>query len=571
MTPSPPAPSSPPREAPGPDAAGLAGLSDHALLEAMVADQRAANLFEAARLAKIGEFRRRREADYRARRAEQPHFTMTPLRETTVEVAPLLGMSEGRIAADLRTHQALATSFPGIAALLARGQLDLYRARMIPDTAHAHLSDPAAIATLAEQMTTWFHRHLPPRGHPDQPEPLVTKTPKQISNRLNYLIKKLKPADAEQRHRRAFTDRRADLHPTGDGMGTLVLNHDTVSLQAVDYRLTLLAQQLRREGDPRTQTQLRADLMVDLLLGRLTVPASTAELENPDPDPGDGPGDGPGGALGIRTWPTPRWARPIINITVPYQTVAGLTDDPGILAGGEPLPATLVRRLAQDPDSTWYRLLTDPARGTVELSTGSYRPTREIWRQVVAEHHDCAAPTCTRPATGCEIDHRIPWPRGATTTSNTQPLCRTHHQAKHAPGYGLTTTPDQHLEFHTAAGFTHPIHPTDQPTAHSYGPVGLLEIQPTAAEIYDALTYLAHQRHLTSNTAALRYEQEQLHADYRASYPGTDDDTIHTWIHDDDPHAPTPPPITTHGTTPTAHRLHTQAEHRRANDLAGAH
>ncbi len=546
------------------DGPGLAALSNHALLEAIVADQQQANLAEAAKLAKMAEFRRRLQTDFQARRAEEPHFTMTPLRETTVEIAPLLGMSDGRIAADLRTIESLRTTFPGVARLLELGQLDLYRARMISDTATTHLEDPAALATLAAQMTDWLQRHLAGRATPDLPEPLVAKTPKQISNRLNYLIKKLKPADAERRFRRAFADRGADLSTAGDGMGYLTLNHDVVSLQAIDYRLTLLAKGLRRQGDARTLKQLRADLTVDLLLGRLTVGASTGELEHPETSPTGDPADT------IQEWPTQLWARPVINVTAPFQTVAGLADDPGVLSGGETIPASLVRRLAQDPDSTWYRMLTDPARGCVELSTHAYRPSREIWRQVVADHNSCVAPTCTRPATGCEIDHRVPWPTGSTSTENTAPVCHPHHQAKHAPGFGLARTPEGRLELHTRAGFSHPVDRTTQPTAEGWGPVGLLEIQPTAAEMYDALTYLAHQRHVMENAAALRYEEEQLHADYRASYPQIDDETIHAWIHDDDPAAPSPPPIMAHGTTLTAVRLHEQADHHRS-ELAAAH
>ncbi len=66
--------------------------------------------------------------------------------------------------------------------------------------------------------------------------------------------------------------------------------------------------------------------------------------------------------------------------------------------GESTLPASLVRYVAADPGSTWHRLLTDPSRGGVELSTQSYRPTGPIWREVVATQATCFAPTCSRAA-----------------------------------------------------------------------------------------------------------------------------------------------------------------------------
>ena len=130
--------------------------------------------------------------------------------------------------------------------------------------------------------------------------------------------------------------------------------------------------------------------------------------------------------------PVPAYARPIINVTVPLETLAGLTDDPGQLSGGTMIPAELARAIATREGATWYRMLTDPAGDLIALSTHSYQPTSTIWRYVVAEQPTCAHPACDWPSTECELDHDIEWPRGATSTDNLQPLCRRHHKAKHA-------------------------------------------------------------------------------------------------------------------------------------------
>ncbi len=108
--------------------------------------------------------------------------------------------------------------------------------------------------------------------------------------------------------------------------------------------------------------------------------------------------------------PVPAYARPIINVTVPLETLAGLTDEPGRLSGGTVIPADLARAIALKPGATWHRMLTDPEGGMVTLSTKSYQPTVEIWRYVVAEQPTCAHPACDRPATECELDHITPWP-----------------------------------------------------------------------------------------------------------------------------------------------------------------
>jgi hypothetical protein len=72
--------------------------------------------------------------------------------------------------------------------------------------------------------------------------------------------------------------------------------------------------------------------------------------------------------------------------------------------------------------------------GFVELSTDSYSPNGVIWRWIAARDVQCVFPGCSHPATGVEIDHRVPWPQGKTSTWNIQPLCEKHHKVKHSLG-----------------------------------------------------------------------------------------------------------------------------------------
>ena len=190
--------------------------------------------------------------------------------------------------------------------------------------------------------------------------------------------------------------------------------------------------------------------------------------------------------------PTPAYARPIVNVTVPIQTLMGVADMPGTLSGGTVIPAGLCRAIASQPDATWHRMLTDPAGELVALSTTSYRPTTPIWRHVVAEYATCFRPTCTAPATEVELDHRVPWPAGETSTDQLWPACKTDHKAKHAPGFGIETDETGSFVFVTGAGFRHPIAPTWKPVSEEWPE--LPEIQFSGTELLQALIEIRDRR-----------------------------------------------------------------------------
>ena len=511
-------------------------LSDHDLLAGARDDLMQENFYAARRLARLDEFRRRRERDYKARKANEPLFTLTPLQETVVEIGPLLGHEAGKVRSDLQRVTTLREHFPGVWELCRTGQLDLYRASMFSDAATWTLESPADIAKLAKTVTLWLNQTLP-EGEGDLP--LVTKTSRQLRNKLSYELKKLKPKDADEQFNRSFKQRRVDLVAGYASMGFLSLNHTSPDLQAADHHLTLLAKMMRKGGDERTLDQLRADLMLDLVLGRLQVGDCACDSSDA---PGDRPGDRPGEAQNggrnpagtVRRLPTPAYARPIINLTVPIQTVMGLSDHPGVLSGGESVPASLVRKLAQDPSSTWYRMLTDPARRLVELSTTSYTPTKPIWRQVVADHNTCYLPSCAVPSTASELDHRTRWPWGKTSTKNLGPGCKRDHKAKHAEGFHLGKHDNGDLVLRTRVGFSHTTSPVEQPVSEEWPDDWYFESQFTATEILGAIHFLRQQDESALTSAAAPFTEEKAWADFRASYPNATDDDIHSWIYGDD-------------------------------------
>ena len=491
---------------------------DGVLLEATVRCQVEQNRAHAQRLEAIHAFHARRVAE----QAWAAHTTMgqahprrpliTPLLETKAEIAPLIGASEQTIEIAIDNTETLKTWFPRLWQRCLTGRLDVYKALACAEQLPWLASD-AGRRTYADAMQDWFDKHDPLPTDADDPEaePLCTLTGDKVRRAARYQRLKLPQRDDQETFAEAFSKRRVNLRvdeQTGMACLTgLVAAHDAIT---ADHRLTLIAQ--RRAEDPgevRTLAQLRADSLLDLIHGHLVVPATTGDLEHLEqleqcdescrgrsappasaPPAGRSPADagpdtdtttgepsthpcalhprllttGPGGSGGSGG-PIGGYARPLVNVTVPISTLAGLDDSPGLLSGGVAIPADYARHLATRPGATWYRLLTDDSGAFLALSTRSYQPTEPIWRTTAARDHTCIWPGCSRPSTQVELDHRTPYPRGQTSTDNLHPLCRRHHRVKHAGGYDVTRNPDGSYSWTTRHGSTFVTPPTVQPTS----------------------------------------------------------------------------------------------------------
>ena len=124
--------------------------------------------------------------------------------------------------------------------------------------------------------------------------------------------------------------------------------------------------------------------------------------------------------------------RPIsVHVTVPFTTLAGLSDEPGELEGYGPIPAHVARVLAAEGVWTWLR--TDPATGQLlDLGGTRYRPSRALAEFITARDRTCRMPGCHRAARTADLDHIVPFAAGGPTSrANLQALCETHHLIKH--------------------------------------------------------------------------------------------------------------------------------------------
>ncbi len=225
----------------------------------------------------------------------------------------------------------------------------------------------------------------------------------QLAGRLRRAVLAVDPAAAQARQERARAGRRVEVFPLSDGMAGLTYLDAADRVQALFLWLTGRAQAATGHAstDPRTLDQVRADVLADL---------------------------GEHG-LAAEDLPVRHGRRPQIQVAVAVTTLLGLDELPGELTGYGPIPADTARRIAAE--GTWRRLLTDPRTGRFdELSVESYEAPQDLVDHVVARDRTCRSPGCRTPAARCDLDHRVPHPRGPTAPANLDARCRSHHTVK---------------------------------------------------------------------------------------------------------------------------------------------
>lgn len=306
---------------------------------------------------------------------------------TAAEIRVALALT--RRAADTELHLALRLRrrLPTVWSALYSGDIDVRRARVLVDGTE-HLS-VARARRVVDQIL----------------EDAPALTTGQLGARLRRLCVADDPEEATDRYRSAVAQRRVVTEPTHDGTAHL-LGFDLPPhlVTAVSNRINRLARSLRRRGEDRTMDQLRADVFLDLLLGRK---------------------DGAGG---------------VVDIRVDLDTLTRLADHPGELAGYGPVVADIARQIAERQRSQWRYTVTDSETGTaIDSGITRRRPTAAQRRAVEARDGGCVFPGCRMPASACDVDHRTAFAEGGpTATCNLRPLCRHDHRIKHT---GWTYTP----------------------------------------------------------------------------------------------------------------------------------
>jgi hypothetical protein len=277
---------------------------------------------------------------------------------------------------------------PAVWAAFADGRIDGAKAREISG-AIDRLERPASIARLDRQVLSYAETH----------------TITELRRWLKLFVARVEADLFNQRAERQRADRRVDVIHGDDGMSWLTINGTSLAIAAIDKRLTKEAKAFGAD-DPRTLQQRRADLAA----AWLTTNEAGRAAVNAD-----------------------------IAVMLQASSLAGADDLPAVSADGAWLvPAAWIFELARyDANNIfWHRMVLDPVIDDVLAHEykGRFAPT-VLAKALEFRDGVCQAPGCCRPASQCDIDHRIPHEAdGPTAGWNLGPYCRKHHKLK---GFGL--------------------------------------------------------------------------------------------------------------------------------------
>jgi hypothetical protein len=140
----------------------------------------------------------------------------------------------------------------------------------------------------------------------------------------------------------------------------------------------------------------------------------------------------------------PRYRRQRVQVTAPAALLAALDPSaPGYataLAGARPLvlDAPTTSWLTGVREKYWDAEAAPPDQHPATTTRERDRrfPSARLADYIRARDQTCIAPTCTRPAEACDIDHTLDWIHGGRTQAcELDTLCRRDHRAKHEGGW----------------------------------------------------------------------------------------------------------------------------------------
>jgi len=335
-----------------------------------------------------------------------------PLREVVAELGAALRVGDQTVHGWLGSGSVLVHRYPATLRALRAGVIDERHAAAILD---------AGAAIEDDDLRAEYERRILEVAAVESAA-RVRVTARTIAGRLQRDL-------VDDRQRRAHERRRVRLYDIEDGLTRLVADLPAALARAAFERVSDLAAAVDGDGDDerdrRCLDERRADALADLLIGG-------TPMAHPDVRSG-------GGA---------------VQVTVPLLTLAGVDDEPAILAGHGPIDAETARRLAAAAPG-WERVVQHPLTGEV-LACDRYRPSAALRRLIDARDEHCRWPGCRRSARRCDADHTVAYAEGGETAgSNLALFCRRHHRLKHASPWRVRQLGGGRLEFRSPTGRTY--------------------------------------------------------------------------------------------------------------------
>ncbi|MCW2134011.1 HNH endonuclease signature motif containing protein, partial [Arthrobacter sp. VKM Ac-2550] len=329
------------------------------------------------------------------------------------EIAAALAQPRGSAEKDLAEAAQLSQHLPATVEAMTAGNLDLPRA-----TAIARGS-----ADLPENLLPAFEAKVLPKAG--------EITVESVQARARKARERLHPETLTIRHERANQSRNVGLVPQDDGMAEVWFRCSADKAVMVFNLVQALAKKLQGPDEARTLPQLRADVITDLLVNNPGTCSGGSAATGTGTCTGTGTGTGAGAGVTAS-----------VAVTLSLETAAGLSEEPGELAGYGPIPPEMARNLAGLAKS-WLLVLTDEYDKAIAAAKDLRHPPEWLKRLVRLRDGHCSGPGCRVEARFCEVDHTIAWEDGGKTVlENLKAACKPDHISKHAGGWKVTQHPD---------------------------------------------------------------------------------------------------------------------------------
>ena len=334
-----------------------------------------------AEAAELRAMLRFREAELtRTAAIESPMARLVERAAISLEIGQAVGLSEAQVAARLAAADRLRSGVPQTWNAFMLGTIDWAHAREVAG-AVALLELPESLERLDDTVVAYASTH----------------TVAELRAWLKRFVARVEAEQAAARAEAARRHRDVTITHVDDSMAWINAFVPSHLAAAISARLSRVP---APEGDDRTRGQRRTDAFVDLLLAA------------DDPSP-------------ART-------RTDIAVVIDGPVLAGAEPGPAVADDGTwTVPAEWIIDHLDASQTFWHRLLVDPiTKDTLAHEyVGRFAP-ETLAAAIAFRDAVCQTPGCMRPAHDCDIDHRVPHPRGPTTGENTWALHRRHHRLK---------------------------------------------------------------------------------------------------------------------------------------------
>jgi len=397
-------------------------------VDALVAAEQRRSSADADRVERINALRRAVELkiDVTTSNGMRPWSQSATARRVVVsEVAAALRIPEGSAQLLINESQVLGETLTATLGALQRGELSYRHAKSIVDHAQS----------LPEDLRREFETRVLPFA--------AKLTPSKFDLKARTVRERMDATTIKTRHLSALEKRETTWEPARDGMGWLHYYGSAEATLAAYNRVTDKAVALQGPDESRTLSQLRADVVADLLLD------------------GEAPSTGRAGI------------RPTVVLTIPALSLLGVPSasgelEPATLDGYGPIDIDVARRLAGGAKS-WIRVLTHPVTGVtlrVENRKRTIPSALRTWLRI--RDRVCRKVGCNRSVRHSEIDHTQEWQHGGQHAhDNLAFLCPQHHAEKHHTSIGMRHLPNGDIEWTLPSGKTYISEPDVRMDGHS--------------------------------------------------------------------------------------------------------